>query len=104
MLVNGYQLNHTALSVHNIKGRSGDIYAFADELVMKGFNLNNAGGIMKVGAGSIRILICTDLNYCRDCLWCIGQDNTVVQSGAWCNARTWFCRVQYRALAVVAGG
>lgn len=48
VLVNGYQLNHTALSVHNIQGHKGDIYAFADELVMKGFNLNSEGGIMKV--------------------------------------------------------
>lgn len=48
MLVNGYALNHTALSVHSIAGRSGDIYAFADELVAKGFRMNEAGGIMKV--------------------------------------------------------
>lgn len=40
VLVNGYRLNHTALSVHNIAGHSGDIYAFANDLVMKGFKLN----------------------------------------------------------------
>jgi hypothetical protein len=46
--VNGYGLNHTALSVHQISGRSGDIYDFANELVMKGFKMNETGGIMKV--------------------------------------------------------
>jgi hypothetical protein len=49
VLVNGYRLNHTALSVHNIAGHKGDIYAFANDLVMKGFKLNEEGGIMKVG-------------------------------------------------------
>jgi hypothetical protein len=48
VLVNGYSLNHTALSVHQIAGRSGDIYSFANELVMKGFKMNETGGIMKV--------------------------------------------------------
>jgi len=49
VLVNGYALNHTALSVHKIAGRQGDIYGFANELVMKGFKMNETGGIMKVG-------------------------------------------------------
>lgn len=44
VLVNGYNLNHTALSVHHL----ADIYAFANDLVMKGFSMNEAGGIMKV--------------------------------------------------------
>jgi hypothetical protein len=48
VLVNGYSLNHTALSVHQIAGRSGDIYSYANELVMKGFRMNETGGIMKV--------------------------------------------------------
>jgi len=30
VLVNGYALNHTALSVHQVKGHSGDIYSFAN--------------------------------------------------------------------------
>jgi hypothetical protein len=46
--VNGYGLNHTALSVHQIAGRQGDIYGYANELVMKGFKMNETGGIMKV--------------------------------------------------------
>jgi hypothetical protein len=50
VLVNGYRLNHTALSVHNIAGHQGDIYAFANDLVMKDFKLNEEGGIMKVCA------------------------------------------------------
>lgn len=49
VLVNGYSLNHTALSVHQIAGRAGDIYSYANELVMKGFKMNETGGIMKVG-------------------------------------------------------
>lgn len=49
VLVNGYGLNHTALSVHQIAGRQGDIYSYANELVMKGFKMNETGGIMKVG-------------------------------------------------------
>lgn len=52
VLVNGYRLNHTALSVHNIAGHSGDIYAFANDLVMKGFKLNEEGGLMKVSPDS----------------------------------------------------
>ncbi len=51
VLVNGYGLNHTALSVHQIAGRQGDIYSFANELVMKGFKMNETGGIMKVTTG-----------------------------------------------------
>lgn len=54
--MNGYQLNHSALSVHNIEGHTGDIYAFANELVMKGFDLNTEGGIMQVGGISLNLL------------------------------------------------
>lgn len=49
--MNGYALNHTALSVHQIAGHQGDIYSFANELVVKGFSMNDAGGIMKVCFG-----------------------------------------------------
>lgn len=49
VLANGYGLNHSALSVHRIARHSGDIYAFANELVMKGFDMNTEGGIIKVG-------------------------------------------------------
>eukprot|EP00879_Flechtneria_rotunda_P029672 GHRR01032107.1.p1 GENE.GHRR01032107.1~~GHRR01032107.1.p1 ORF type:complete len:320 (+),score=85.73 GHRR01032107.1:227-1186(+) len=58
VLVNGYGLNHTALSVHQIHGHQGDIYAFANELVMKGFNLNDSGGIMKVCGMGHGVLTC----------------------------------------------
>jgi len=48
VLAHGYGLNHTALSIHRITPHQGDIYAFANTLVMKGFDMNDEGGIMKV--------------------------------------------------------
>jgi hypothetical protein len=48
VLVNGYALNHTALSVHRIAGGPGDIYAFASDLASRGFKMNDEGGLMKV--------------------------------------------------------
>lgn len=46
--MNGYALNHTALSVHRIAGGPGDIYAFASDLASKGFKMNDEGGLVKV--------------------------------------------------------
>eukprot|EP00878_Enallax_costatus_P017954 GHUV01018879.1.p2 GENE.GHUV01018879.1~~GHUV01018879.1.p2 ORF type:complete len:165 (+),score=33.78 GHUV01018879.1:1613-2107(+) len=77
VLVNGYQLNHTALSVHNIKGRSGDIYAFANELVMKGFNLNTEGGVMKVSPDT-GLLQCSTVADVVNFTFAGGQTNPVV--------------------------
>lgn len=77
VLVNGYQLNHTALSVHNIKGRVGDIYAFANELVMKGFDLNLEGGIMKVSPDS-GLLQCSTVADVVDFSFAGGQVHPVV--------------------------
>lgn len=59
VLINGWALNHTALSVHSIAGRSGDISAFANELLMKGFAMNEAGGIMKVTAAACLLMSLT---------------------------------------------
>lgn len=43
VLVNGYGLNHTALSVHRIAGHQGGIYGYADKLVMAGGQGGAAG-------------------------------------------------------------
>jgi hypothetical protein len=45
--------------VHSIAGRSGDISAFANELLMKGFAMNEAGGIMKVTAAACLLMSLT---------------------------------------------
>lgn len=77
VLVNGFALNHTALSVHQIKGRSGDIYGFANELVMKGFPLNGEGGIMKVSPDS-GLLQCSTVADMVDFRFADGQVHPVV--------------------------
>lgn len=48
VLVNGYSLNHTALSVHGLSGFDGDLLQFSEMLAAKGFKLNNEGGMIKV--------------------------------------------------------
>lgn len=77
VLVNGYALNHTALSVHKIAGRQGDIYGFANELVMKGFKMNETGGIMKVSPDS-GLLQCSTVADLVDFRFDDGQVHPVV--------------------------
>eukprot|EP00775_Hariotina_reticulata_P007665 gene7665-7868_t len=77
VLVNGFLLNHTALSVHQIKGHTGDIYTFANELVMKGFDLNQTGGLMKVSPDH-GLLQCSTVADLVDFRFSDGQTHPVV--------------------------
>ncbi|GAB4819637.1 hypothetical protein N2152v2_006683 [Parachlorella kessleri] len=47
VLVNGYALNHTTVSVHHLKGPR-DIHELNDFLQKAGFQLNASGGVTKV--------------------------------------------------------
>ncbi|KAF8062784.1 hypothetical protein HT031_004114 [Scenedesmus sp. PABB004] len=77
VLANGFRLNHTALSVHAIAGRTGDIHSFADELAAKGFNLNQEGGVMKVSPDG-GLLQCSTVADLVDCTFAGGEVHPVV--------------------------
>lgn len=47
-LANGYNLNHAAVSVHRLKGLKNGIEGLNDDLVSRGFAMNEEGGILKV--------------------------------------------------------
>ncbi|KAK9807821.1 hypothetical protein WJX72_010228 [[Myrmecia] bisecta] len=47
-LVNGYSLNHTTVSVHRLQGFRGGIEGLNDELLKRGFAMNDDGGLLKV--------------------------------------------------------
>lgn len=49
--MNGYRLNHTALSVHRIAQHSGNVAEFAAELQARGFVMNEEGGLIKARGG-----------------------------------------------------
>lgn len=47
-LVNGYNLNHAAVSVHRLQGLEGGIEGLNDVLLSRGFAMNEEGGLLKV--------------------------------------------------------
>ncbi|DBB01619.1 TPA: hypothetical protein ACH3X1_000259 [Trebouxia sp. C0004] len=47
-LVNGYNLNHAAVSVHRLQGLTNGIEGLNDDLLTRGFAMNEEGGILKV--------------------------------------------------------
>lgn len=76
VLVNGYRLNHTALSVHRIAQHSGNVAEFAAELQARGFVMNEEGGLIKASPDG-GLLQCSTVADVKNFTFADGQEHRI---------------------------